>query len=215
MCRCFIITSYLNGNLSSILNGDLSSSFHKKNGDFIICADNGYSFAKDNGIIPDVIIGDFDSIKIDLPSDIETITLPIEKDVTDTLACVKYAINKGFKEIIIIGGIGGRLDHTMANLQCLLYGRSLGIAITLLDSNNIVTLHFPSEITIKKEENFKLSLFSFSDVCEGITTNGLKYKLVDDKLSQGFPLGISNEFTDEVASVRFETGILLLILSKD
>src|SRR5665648_310101 len=103
MCKCYIITSYLNGDLSSIL--------HKKNGDFLICADNGYSVAKDNGIVPDLIIGDFDSIKIDLPSDIEVIKLPVEKDVTDTLACVKYAINECFKDIIILGGIGGRLDH--------------------------------------------------------------------------------------------------------
>lgn len=207
MCKCYIITSYLNDDLSSIL--------HKKNEDFIICADNGYSVAKDNGIIPDVIIGDFDSIKIDLPSDIEAIKLPVEKDVTDTLACVKYAINKCFKDIIILGGIGGRLDHTMANLQCLLYGLSAGVKIELRDNNNIATLHFPSEIIIEKKENFKLSLFSFSDVCDGISTKGLKYKLFNGKLSQGFPLGISNEFISEVASVYFESGILLLILSKD
>ena len=207
MCKCFIITSYLNGDLSSIL--------YKKNEDFIICADNGYSIAKNNGIVPDVIIGDFDSIKIELPSDIEIIKLPVEKDVTDTLACVKYAINNGFKDIIILGGIGGRLDHTMANLQCLLYGLSAGVAIELRDNNNIVSLHFPSEIIIKKKGNFKLSLFSFSDVCDGISTKGLKYKLLNGKLSQGFPLGISNEFTSEFASVYFESGVLLLILSKD
>jgi len=207
MCRCFIVTSYLNGDLSSLLS--------KKNGDFIICADNGYSIAKGSGIIPDIIIGDFDSIETDLPSDVKTLRLPVEKDVTDTLACVKYAINKGFKEIIIIGGIGGRLDHTMANLQSLLYGLSQGVEIVLRDDNNIVTLHFPSEITIKKEENFKLSLFSFSEVCAGISTQGLKYKLFNDKLTQGFPLGVSNEFIAEYASVRFESGILLMILSKD
>lgn len=207
MCRCFIITSYLNGDLSLIL--------HKNNGDFIICADNGYSVAKDSGIIPDIIIGDFDSIMIALPSDIETIKLPVEKDVTDTLACVKYAINKGFKKIIIIGGIGGRLDHTMANLQCLLYGLTAGVEMILRDENNIVSLHFPSEIKIKKEENFKLSLFSFSDICAGISTKGLKYPLFNDQLSQGFPLGVSNEFTSEYASVIFKSGILLLILSKD
>ena len=207
MCRCFIITSYLKGDLSSILS--------KKNEDFIICADNGYAVAKGNDIVPDVIIGDFDSIKIELPTDIKIIKLPVEKDVTDTLACVKYAINNGFKDIVILGGIGGRFDHTMANLQCLLYGISAGITIELRDNNNIVSLHFPSEIIIKKKVNFKLSLFSFSDVCDGISTKGLKYKLLNGKLSQGFPLGISNEFTSEFASVYFESGILLLILSKD
>ena len=210
MFRCFIITSYLNGDLPSILD--------KNNEDFIICADNGYSVAKNNGIVPNIIIGDFDSFdssEIDFPSNIETLKLPVEKDVTDTLACVKYAINKGFKEIIIIGGIGGRLDHTMANLQCLLYGLSLGVNIELRDSNNIATLHFPSEIIIKKEKNFKVSLFSFDHVCDGISTKGLKYQLFNDKLSQGFPLGVSNEFTAEYASVSFKSGILLLILSKD
>ncbi|MBK5246036.1 MAG: thiamine diphosphokinase [Peptostreptococcaceae bacterium] len=207
MCRCFIITSYLNGDLLCILD--------KNKEDFIICADNGYAVARNNGIVPNIIIGDFDSIEIDFPSDVEILQLPVEKDVTDTLACVKYAINKGFKEIIIIGGIGGRLDHTMANLQCLLYGISLGVNIELRDNNNIATIHFPSEIIIKKKENFKLSLFSFSDICSGISTKGLKYQLFNDKLFQGFPLGISNEFTAEYASVSFGSGILLLILSKD
>ena len=207
MCRCFIITSYLNGEFPHLVD--------KYDDAFIICADNGYAFAKNNGLIPNIIIGDFDSIEIDLPSNIETLRLPVEKDVTDTLACVKYAINKGFKEIIIIGGIGGRLDHTMANLQCLLYGLSLGVKIELRDNNNIATLHFPSEIIIKKRKEFKVSLFSFSHVCDGISTKGLQYQLFNDKLSQGFPLGVSNEFTAEFASVRFESGILLLILSKD
>lgn len=207
MCRCFIITSYLNGDFPDL--GDKSIE------DFIICADNGYTVAKNNGIVPNIIIGDFDSMEIDFPSSIETLRLPVEKDVTDTLACVKYAINMEFKEIIIIGGIGGRLDHTMANLQCLLYGLSRGVNIELRDHNNIATLHFPSEIMIKKRKDFKVSLFSFSHVCDGISTKGLKYKLTNDKLSQGFPLGVSNEFSAEYASVRFEAGILLLILSKD
>ena len=207
MCKCYIITSYIAGNLSFLL--DNSSN------DFILCADGGYSIAAEMGITPDLVIGDFDSVKSAIPDEIKTIKLPAEKDDTDTMACVKYAINHDFKEIIIIGGIGGRFDHTIANLQCLYYGIINGTNIELRDEKNIVSMHFPSTIQVKKNKDFKLSIFAFSEICEGITLDGLKYPLSNYTLKQSFPLGISNEFTSELASISFETGVLLLILSKD
>lgn len=207
MCKCYIITSYIIGDLSSLLDN--------KSEDYIICADGGYTIAALKGIVPDLVIGDFDSIKTSIPAAIKTIRLPVEKDDTDTLSCVKYAINQGFKEIVILGGTGGRLDHTMANLQCLYYGTSKGAAIELRDEKNIVSVHLPSKFRVKKNQDFKLSLFAFSRICEGVTLNGLKYPLANYTLEQSFPLGISNEFISDFADISFETGVLLLILSKD
>lgn len=207
MCKCYIITSFVAGDLSLLLDNGCD--------DFILCADGGYSIAAEYGVTPDLVIGDFDSIKSTIPAEIKTIKLPVEKDDTDTMACVKYAINNGYKEIIIIGGTGGRLDHTMANLQCLYYGVNHGINITLKDEKNIVSLHFPSKIQVKKREDFKLSIFAFSEFCGGITLSGLKYPLQNYTLQQSFPLGISNEFVSDYAIISFNTGVLLLILSKD
>lgn len=207
MCRCYIITSYI--------DGDPSVLIERTETDYVICADNGYCHGSLHGILPDVIIGDFDSLKMDLPQGIKVIQLPIQKDDTDTLACVKYAINYGYKEIVIIGGIGGRLDHTLANLQCLSYGLDCGVQIELRDAHNRVRLHLPSTISIPAEEAFFLSMFSFTETCQGVTTTGLKYPLKDALLNQSFPLGISNEFASDIATVSFTTGKLLIILSKD
>ena len=86
---------------------------------YVICADGGYILAKKMGIEPDVIIGDFDTYKSRLPENCEIIRHPEEKDDTDTMLAVKLALNRGFKHIVICGAIGGRLDHTMANIQSL------------------------------------------------------------------------------------------------
>lgn len=207
MYKCYIITAYIIGNLSSLLDN--------KKGDYIICADGGYALAAKEKIVPNLVIGDFDSYKGTLPAEIKTIILPKEKDETDTLACVKYAITLGFKEIVILGGTGGRLDHTIANIQCLYYGAKNGISIVLRDEKNIVSVHLPSSFRVEKYQDYKLSLFAFSQICEGVTIRGLKYPLSDYTLDESFPLGVSNEFIDDFADISFKKGVLLLILSRD
>jgi len=207
MYKCYIITSYMEGNASPL--DEITEE------DMVICADNGCNIAKNHHIMPDVLIGDFDSLLGDFPAGTEVISLPVEKDDTDTLACIKHAIEKGYKEILVMGGIGGRLDHTMANLQSLRYGLDYGVFIELRDEKNIATMHLPGELIIERRPGFQISLFSFSDSCSGVCTKGLKYPLDHYTLTQGFPLGISNEFTGELAKISFQSGILLVILSKD
>ena len=226
MKKCYIITAYIEGNVNEFLPSD--------NSDFIICADGGYEIALSHGIIPHVVIGDADSGKMSrLSEQNKTVNAPSskaksnndinnpefvyfkqEKDVSDTFLCVEHAISLGFNEIEIFGGIGGRLDHTISNIQTIAKFSSASIKITMRDGGNFITVVSDSSITIKKEENFSLSLFSFSDICSGITTSGLQYSLTNATLQNSYPLGLSNEFVENEATIKVNQGKLLVIMSR-
>jgi thiamine pyrophosphokinase len=179
--------------------------------DFIIAADGGYKYCEEHEIIPDFVIGDFDSLG-ETPSGEKTITLPVEKDVTDTAAAVKYAEENGVNEFHIFGGTGGRLDHTLANIalaaniaesggKCYIYGD--GVIITAITNR---------KVTMKpKNRGAVVSIFSFTDVSEGVTLTGLKYPLNEVVLASNFPLGISNETTLNGFSVEVKCGTLVII----
>ena len=111
--RCVIITAYCQNKLRDCIE------FNED--DIIICADAGYQLALSEDIKPDIIIGDFDSASRPTVNGSRVIELPVIKDDTDTLSCLRYALSLGVKEIVILGGIGGRLDHTIANLKLLSY----------------------------------------------------------------------------------------------
>ena len=98
---------------------------------YIICADSGYDKALSAGIKPDLLIGDFDSVKSKLPDDIDVLRAPAHKDDTDTLLAVRTALEKGFDEIILAGACGGRTDHTLANIATLLYIRNTVLKLML------------------------------------------------------------------------------------
>lgn len=215
MNRCVIITAYQ--------SEDLSENFQFSPEDFVLCADGGYRHALSAGIRPHLLIGDFDSLDesaLDLQNDFEDgggkiVRLPAEKDDTDTLYCLKYGIKLGYEVFYVLGGLGGRLDHTLANLQSMSYTADLGKQIWFLDGKNKTTLRTPGEITIQKEDGFKLSLFSFGDFCEGVSIKGVKYPLCNCRLNNSFPLGVSNEFADDFAVISHTAGKLLIVLSKD
>ena len=209
MKKCYIITAYIEGNINELL--PLNSSA------FVICADGGYEIALSHSITPHVVIGDADSGKMSQlvnNSKTEFVYFKQEKDVSDTFLCVEYAISLGFNEIEIIGGIGGRLDHTISNIQTIAKFSSDSIKLTMRDGANFITVVSDSSITIKKEENFSLSLFSFSDICSGITTTGLQYSLTNATLQNSYPLGLSNEFVENVATIEVKQGKLLVVMSK-
>jgi len=214
MGKCYIITAYIEGNLKELLPATSS--------DFIICADGGYELALAHGIVPHAVIGDADSGKMSALVNKNTSVLispefvhfEQEKDVSDTFLCVEHAITLGFADIAIIGGIGGRLDHTISNIQTIAKFSSADVKITMRDEANFITIVSNSSITIKKEENFSLSLFSFSDFCSGITTTGLYYPLENATLQNAYPLGLSNEFVNEVATIEVTQGKLLVIMSR-
>ena len=104
-------------------------------GRFVISADSGYNKCTKLGIKPDLIIGDFDSS--DVPdTDIKTIILPVRKDDTDTFFAVKYAIKQGFNDLVILGGIGSRFDHTYCNVLALNYCFERNVKAVLINKNN-------------------------------------------------------------------------------
>lgn len=190
-----------------------------------MCADGGYLHARAEGIRPDIVIGDFDSVSFEkITNDIknsgwgdscQVLQYAAEKDDTDTMICLKYAIDQCFDDFIVLGGLGGRLDHTIANLQTMSHAIDCGKTIWFLDGSNRATLRNPGNLTIRKTEGFKISLFAYGDYCEGVFIQGVKYPLENCLLNQSFPLGVSNEFLLEKAEISHSSGKLLVILSHD
>lgn len=182
---------------------------------YVICADGGYDLAKKMGIAPDVIIGDFDTYQKQLPSDCEVIKYPAEKDDTDTMLAVKLALERGYKNIVICGAIGGRLDHTFANIQTLRYIMKHGGNGELAGDGSFATMQGPGVKVYNRINGYYFSLFSYTEECSGITATGFKYPLKNEVLKNSFPLGISNMVTGKSGVISLEKGILLVIFSKD
>lgn len=204
MSRCVIMGAYGGCNARNVVGVD----------DFVICADGGYLCAVEEGIRPDLVIGDFDSFNGRVAAGIETERVPSEKNDTDTMLCLKRGMELGYDQFLILGGIGGRLDHTVANLQTLAYGCDMGCFVLLTDSQNIATV-IEKAMLVPKLTGYKLSLFAFDGVCTGVTVTGVKYPLSNATLTPNFPLGVSNEFEADEAVIECKKGKLLLILSKD
>ncbi len=182
---------------------------------YIICADAGYLHAKKLGIIPNCIIGDFDTFDGDFPRSIEVIRYKAEKDDTDTMLAVKFALEKGYDNICIYGALGGRFDHSMANVQTLQYIYTHGGNGKIVSDNDYIMLQGTGTKTYTRREGYYFSLLSISDKSDGITTDGLKYNLENTTLTSDFPLGVSNQILQEFATITIRNGLLLVIFSKD
>jgi len=202
--RCIIICAYNNSLIKDCV--DIAKD------DYIICADAGYKLAQNEGITPDITIGDFDSMGYK-PCE-NALSLPIKKDDTDTMYCVKYAIEKEYKNIVIVGGIGGRLDQTAANIQILKYGLKNGVNIVLTDANNTATI-INSSIELNKRNGYKFSVFSYSEVSKGVNIIGAEYELNNATLYNNYPLGTSNEFYADTVRISVNDGELLIIQSRN
>ena len=177
--------------------------------DIVIAADSGIINTQKFNIKPDYIIGDFDSLGY-TPSDSNTIIHPIEKDDTDTMLAVKLGLEKGYKNFRIFGGIGGRLDHTYANIQTASYvAENGGNAIFYGDNENLTVLK-NNKITFDKENKGNISIFALEE-CHNVNIKGTYYELNNGNLSINFPLGTSNKFNNNKAIISVENGKLLII----
>ena len=209
MSKAVIITSFV--------ENPLDIKEHIESDCYVICADGGYDIALSNGIKPDLILGDFDSTHRSLPDDTEIKRFSPEKDYTDLDLAIRTAAEAGFSELTIIGGIGGRLDHTVANLQLLYrYDRCFD-ELTMLDGANrcfIVDSSKNGSITLSCEPDSYLSVFSVAERSVGVTIEGAKYEICDHTLTRDFPLGVSNEFARKNTVISVKDGILLIVLSK-
>ena len=178
-------------------------------GDFVIAADAGYRVCQKLGIVPDLLLGDFDSME--QPVDFTNIhRSPVEKDDTDTMLAIKTALEAGCDAVHIYGGTGGkRLDHTLANLQSLLYLRRSGARGWLYDNDFVWTAIENESLTITRTVEWGLfSAFCLGDRAEGIDEMGFQYPLSDAALTPDFPLGVSNHIVAPEATVTVRRGAL-------
>ncbi len=173
--------------------------------DLVIAADKGLLSTQKFNISPDYIIGDFDSLEY-IPTGDNVVIHPKKKDDTDLILAVKTGLNKGFRRFEIYGCLGGeRLDHTIATIQTAAFideNNAIGVlhtndtSITLLNNNSI---YFSG-----KNEGY-VSIFSYSETSV-ISTEGLLYSVTKKEIKQNYPLGVSNEFKDNTASVTCHSG---------
>jgi len=187
--------------------------------EYVICVDGAIKYAYEMGIIPNVIVGDFDSVELEQLNfynnyDTEILEFPCEKDETDTEIAVKEAIKKGATEITIIGAIGSRMDHTIANISLLYLMLTKGVKGRIINENNEIYLVRDS-IKIMGRAGDIVSLLPFTLEVSGIYTTGLKYPLVDGTMKMGIPYGVSNVMVANEAEIKIKNGLLLVIRSKD
>lgn len=178
--------------------------------DYIIAADGGYSYLREAGITPHVVIGDMDSVS-EMPVHEQVIRLPREKDDTDMMAAIKLAIEKGCNSFHIYGGTGGRMDHTIANIQSVAYITKTGAEGYLYDKDMVLTAVADGSLEFEEVCEGMLSVFSLSDAAEGVTLTGLKYLLNDAQVTNSFPVGISNEFIGVKSRITVKKGMLLVL----
>lgn len=183
--------------------------FPKKK-DLVIAADGGYDVLTRQGVVPDYVLGDFDSIE-KLPEHNNIIRHPVEKDDTDTFLSYKLGSEKGYDNFVIFGGVGGRIDHTIANIQTLAHIAKAGKRGFLIGDGAILTSIYNGKIVFPNDYIGKISLFSQDGTAENVTIKGLKYETTNILLNSYTPLGVSNEFVGERAGVSVGNGCILLI----
>lgn len=178
--------------------------------DFYICCDSGLKHREELGIIPNLIVGDFDSYK-NPHMDVETIILPCEKDDTDTVFAVKEALSRGFQDFLLVGVIGGRLDHTLGNVSLLLMLDAQEKEAMALD--DFSEMQIVSDQPVQIEDCYVyFSLLNISGTAQGITIKNAKYPLAEAEISCEYQYGISNEvLPGKYAVVTVKQGRLLLI----
>jgi thiamine pyrophosphokinase len=170
--------------------------------DFVIAVDGGLSRLLRQGIEPDFLLGDFDSLD---PSDGNIVErfrkmgesrflqLPVVKDDTDTMAATRLGIQRGYREFLIYGGLGARLDHTMANIQTLVWILRQGGQGWLLDRETSVTVIGEGQFVIPEAFRGTVSLFALGDELQGVSIRGMKYDVENAVVRNDYPIGCSNE----------------------
>ena len=183
--------------------------------DFIIACDAGYRNCAPLHCKPHVIVGDFDTAPCPQQEDDEIVVLPHVKDDTDTEYAAKLAVQKGFDEVLLLGGLGGRrLEHTLANLCTGLGLEKRGVRAMLQDERSRITFVMPGETRrYPKEDYFYFSAFPMEGRAEGVCEQGSYYELTDAELTAGYPLGVSNEYAEgsDCITVSTREGALVIV----
>lgn len=187
--------------------------FEPERGDLVIAADAGLRRIEEKGIKPDLIAGDFDTLQY-IPQGENVLRMPPEKDDTDMAVALKEGIRAGYTTFHIYCGTGGRIDHTIANLQLLAYLSARGMRGFLFDKDSVFTVFENTGLAFDKIEDGYVSVFSWSERSTGVYLKNLKYELHDAVLTNSFPLGVSNEFIGKKSRITVECGTLLVNFPK-
>lgn len=190
--------------------------------DIMIAVDAGMSFFYRSHLMPDYIVGDFDSAAPEALRYFKESKKPIilqfqsEKDETDTELAIRTAIDKGCQSVHILGATGTRIDHVMGNIHLLGMAMEQGGECVIVDEHNRIRM-IRDGLTIKKEEQYGtyVSLFPFTPQVKKLTLTGFKYPLYEYTLECYHSLGVSNEIIEEQAEISFQEGVLLVMESKD
>lgn len=182
--------------------------------DLIIAADGGYTALFRHDIVPDLMVGDFDSCTIlpkELPPSIPVRRLNPKKDFTDVHACAKEGMAKGYRHFEFFGCTGGRPEHTLANIQLMAHLATNGYSVRMYGTQQIYDVICNAGLALPTQDKGYVSVFSLSDISTGVTIQGLKYPLKDATLTNTFALGVSNEYTGFEGLVEVKDGCLLIL----
>ena len=207
--RCVVFTARC--------DGDVNRAYIPRKGDYVLCADGGWQLARRAGAMPDLVIGDFDSSP--QPGEVPVERYPAEKDDTDTMLCLKKGLSLGYDDFLIVGGFGGRIDHTLGNLQAMRYAADREASIEMRDGRSWATVVENGSVRVPADTigdgPVKLSVLALDRECRGVTIRGAKWEIEDGVWTNGFPLGISNEITGACAEISVREGALLLTMCSD
>ena len=181
--------------------------------DYLIAADAGYKYCREYNLIPDLVLGDFDSLG-DMPEHPNVVQLPVEKDDTDTVYAIKLGVEKGYRRFYLYGCLGGaRPDHSVANLQALVYLANRGCRGWLYSKDYVWTCIKNESIKIKGSGN--VAVFCPDGEARGVCLKGLSYELNDATVTSDFPIGVSNSLGDGEAEISVSDGCLLIMYGID
>ncbi|MCR5357208.1 MAG: thiamine diphosphokinase [Lachnospiraceae bacterium] len=208
-------------------------------GAFITACDCGLDHAMKMGIVPDLVIGDLDSVsdkgkRFMEDNDIKCLLYPSDKDDTDTALAVKYLISQGFNDLRIMCAFGGRYDHELGNIAAARYAALRGAVVRLegADTRAVVfSGRSGSEgnaaagsvsagnvskrsVSVERADGFSLSVISLTDKCSGVYIKGAKYELENAVINGDSTLGVSNEFVDDTVTVSVGDGVLMVVMAR-
>lgn len=192
-----------------VASGQYFDEYNWCDDDFIVAIDGGYDHLVNANIKPHLLVGDFDSISGDIPDDVEVLSLPQEKDDTDSFFAIKECIKRGYKDFELYGFLGNQLSHTIANIQLFLFLKKQGINFKAFYQKQIFQVLHLETIDLTGQGFF--SIFSLVD-SSFLSIKNCKYQVDNLKMTNDYPIGIDNEFIpNKKASITCHQGYLLLI----
>lgn len=205
--RCIIIGSSPDTDINVIKD-------NIRQDDFIACADGGHLYARQLGLIPHLIVGDFDSSDYPDSEKSRIISLPVRKDDTDTVSVVKECLTLGFDEFLLFGMTGGRFDHTLANISVLYHLALLGKKAAVIDDKSTTLVMCQGKTVICGKKNCGFGIFPYACNHIELSLTGFEYDLRCGVLTADYPVGVSNTFTSDSAEIDILSGNAVAVITQ-